>query len=117
MRPLPRTGSAEAKPVVARPAVIISQPVQVGEPDRPRRPPSTRQAPASAVRPTAPTARPPTAPAQRPVGQEGPPGRSGPRVVNQGPSMFGAGLITERSLDEVILSYLAEDIDGGGDDE
>jgi hypothetical protein len=26
-------------------------------------------------------------------------------------SMFGAGLITERSLDEVILSYLAEDVE------
>ncbi len=31
----------------------------------------------------------------------------------QGTSIFGEDLISEKSLDEVILSYLAEDLDGG----
>jgi len=32
----------------------------------------------------------------------------------QGTSIFGEDLISEKSLDEVILSYLAEDLDGDG---
>jgi hypothetical protein len=30
----------------------------------------------------------------------------------QGKSIFGEDLISDKSLDEVILSYLAEDLDG-----
>ena len=30
----------------------------------------------------------------------------------QGSSIFGEDLISERSLDEVILAYLAEDLEG-----
>jgi hypothetical protein len=33
----------------------------------------------------------------------------------EGSSIFGEDLISEKSLDEVILSYLAEDLDGPGD--
>ncbi len=33
----------------------------------------------------------------------------------EGASIFGEDLISEKSLDEVILSYLAEDLDGPGD--
>lgn len=33
----------------------------------------------------------------------------------EGPSIFGEDLISEKSLDEVILSYLAEDLDGPGE--
>jgi hypothetical protein len=32
----------------------------------------------------------------------------------EGSSIFGEDLISEKSLDEVILSYLAEDLEGGG---
>ena len=31
----------------------------------------------------------------------------------EGSSIFGEDLISEKSLDEVILSYLAEDLEGG----
>ncbi|HVY45248.1 MAG TPA: hypothetical protein VHB21_05180, partial [Minicystis sp.] len=34
---------------------------------------------------------------------------------HDGASIFGEDLISEKSLDEVILSYLAEDLDGPGD--
>jgi hypothetical protein len=32
----------------------------------------------------------------------------------QGKTIFGEDLISDKSLDEVILSYLAEDLDGEG---
>jgi hypothetical protein len=96
MKPLPRDAGASA--VVARPAVIISQPVNVGQPpaQRPRR---------SAAPPPLPAPPPPPA-AERPKTPAVP-----PRAVQEPPAGFGAGLITERSLDEVILTYLAEDVE------
>ncbi len=33
----------------------------------------------------------------------------------EGSSIFGEDLISEKSLDEVILGYLAEDLDGPGE--
>jgi hypothetical protein len=38
-----------------------------------------------------------------------------PRAVERPQNIFGSDLITERSLDEVILSYLAEDIESSDD--
>jgi hypothetical protein len=70
---------------------------------RPAGPPSTRS-PTPPVRPGAPS-----------------PGRYAPSRPasifattrpQEGASIFGEDLISEKSLDEVILSYLAEDLDG-----
>jgi hypothetical protein len=89
----PRSPSGSGA-VVARPAVIISAPVNVGE------------APARAVRPAPPQRGAPAQQPRPPCAQTG----AAPRAVKED-SVFGAGLITERSLDEVILSYLAEDVE------
>jgi hypothetical protein len=83
--------------VVARPAVMIGQPE--GQTRRP--PPAAR-----VVR-----AGPPVAP--KPTRSPTPP--TAPRAVERPQSIFGSDLITERSLDEVILSYLAEDIESSDD--
>jgi len=72
--------------VVARPAVIIG-----GEP---------QQRPASSV-----TARRPTT--QQPTAQPAPQPPPKPATND---SIFGADLISEKSLDEVILAYLSEDL-------
>lgn len=93
--PIPRVGSVERPGVVVARPVIISEPVKVGE------------APQQGVRP-APAPMPRGAPQPRPPRTQTP--ASPPRAVKEG-SVFGAGLITERSLDEVILSYLAEDVE------
>ena len=37
-------------------------------------------------------------------------------TVEASPSIFGASLISEQSLDDVILSYLSEDLDGPAED-
>ncbi|MCC6746632.1 MAG: hypothetical protein IT371_03175 [Deltaproteobacteria bacterium] len=81
-------------PVIARPAVIL---------DRPR---SETPPPRDVVGPLqkAPTG----APARQAPGSA----RQAPRAASRSlPSLFGSDLITERSLDEVILEYLAEDTD------
>jgi hypothetical protein len=90
--PIPRVGATDRPGVVVARPVIISEPVKVGE-----APPGVRPAPA-----------PRGAPQPRPPRTQTP--ASPPRAVKEG-SVFGAGLITERSLDEVILSYLAEDVE------
>lgn len=97
----PPTPPPAAEPVVARPAVIISQPVHVGPKTQRPRPPSA------------------TVPPPMPEGSPKPPSvtpmdRSSARVPQppraaQPSSVFGSDLISERSLDEVILAYLAED--------
>ncbi len=81
--------------------------VQAGEPARPAAPPtggSSRPAPsmgaAGAPTPARPT--PPEVAAARQV----PP----PAIRDDGDTLFGEDLISEKSLDEVILSYLAEDL-------
>jgi hypothetical protein len=58
--------------------------------------------------PPAPPARAAAAP-QRPTTQvSNPPGTAAR-------SIFGDGAVSEQTLDEVILSYLAEDLDGSGE--
>jgi hypothetical protein len=70
--------------VVARPAVIVSDVVASrGQPRRPAAPPPPQAAP----------------PGQPPRDQP---------VEN----IFGEDLVSEKSLDEVILAYLAEDLPG-----
>lgn len=63
----------------------------------------------------------PAAPAPLAVEQVGSGGRYAPSRPSsifattrpaEGASIFGEDLISEKSLDEVILSYLAEDLDG-----
>ena len=60
----------------------------------------------------------PRAPALPPTGRYAP---SRPAAIfantrpQEGASIFGEDLISEKSLDEVILSYLAEDLDGPGE--
>lgn len=72
--------------------------------------------PASQARPSAPAAPPaaqlpprpaaPAAPAVQPFAK-----KQEPRPDPQSESIFGGDLLSEKSLDEVILSYLAEDVD------
>ena len=86
-------------------------------------------------RPLAPSAEPPP-PSARPLRKSNPPPRKlrpNPAVAGappslsrpsarfaaaptkSSPSIFGEGVISEQSLDEVILSYLAEDLDGSSE--
>ena len=93
-----------------------------GAPPRPSsrpasiRPPSLRPAPPRPSRPPGPQSGPPSAKLSRP-----PPGKYAATrpasifATSKPPSassLFGEDLISERSLDEVILSFLAEDLDG-----
>jgi hypothetical protein len=74
--------------------------------------PSMRAAPRGSARPVAPAPAPPPAPA-RPLPPEVLAARQepAPALRNDGAeTLFGEDLISEKSLDEVILSYLAEDL-------
>lgn len=78
----------------------------------PTPPPSTLAPP---IRSTpAPTIPPPVRPPPAPQTPRAPPPPPAPRpaVATADSSIFGDGLISDRSLDEVILSYLASDLDG-----
>ncbi|MFK7992247.1 MAG: hypothetical protein AB8I08_39875 [Sandaracinaceae bacterium] len=66
--------------------------------------PSAPAAPPSAQLPPRPAA---SAPAVQPFAKKQPEARPDP----QSESIFGGDLLSEKSLDEVILSYLAEDVD------
>jgi RecA/RadA recombinase len=71
-------------------------------------------APARAATPGAPPAgrrAPSTAPADRRYAPTRPAAIFGQTRPQQGKSIFGEDLISDKSLDEVILSYLAEDLD------
>jgi hypothetical protein len=83
----------------ARPAgVVVSMPVVIiGGPAS--SPPQAR--PPSTVRPVV------QAPAPAPVAAPPPPSTP---IKNVPESIFGSDLISEKSLDEVILAYLAEDM-------
>jgi hypothetical protein len=71
-------------------------------------PPRKSRPPAAAAAAAAAAARVATAP-QRPATQlSNPPGTAAR-------SIFGDGAVSEQTLDEVILSYLAEDLDGNGE--
>lgn len=74
-------------------AAKLAQPAAPAAPAKPARPPSGRYQPTR-----------PTKPAER---------RSKPVSAAPG-SIFGSDLLSEKSLDEVILSYLAEDLDDEG---
>ncbi len=78
----------EKLPPGARPP---ARPPRKSNPPRKSRPPAAQPRAASPQRPSAQFARAPQPPAR---------------------SIFGDGAISEQSLDEVILSYLAEDLDG-----
>jgi hypothetical protein len=67
--------------------------------------PAARAPAPPAARPAAPVAPRPPAAAPRP-----PPPRPAPAVRDDASTVFGEDLISEKSLDEVILSYLAEDM-------
>jgi hypothetical protein len=93
-----------------------------------RRPASRRSRPASAPTPEPPAAAStPEPPAAAPAAEPEPPSKPAEEEARYAPprppnifeapltehSIFGERLIREKSLDEVILSYLAEDLDGG----
>jgi hypothetical protein len=52
-----------------------------------------------------------SAPAPSAIYQQTQPVESRPRVPKQNESLFGADILSEKSLDEVIMSYLAEDLE------
>ncbi|AKF08346.1 hypothetical protein [Sandaracinus amylolyticus] len=74
-------------------------------------------APSRAAQPVAAAARPVTPaaavkpPSNRPRYQATQPASVRPRAPKQNESLFGADILSEKSLDEVIMSYLAEDLD------
>jgi hypothetical protein len=115
---------------VSMPAVRPPMPPGMTAPESAVRPPSTLPAarPSSAPVASPPPAAPPsrlTSPSQRPPAR--PSGASGHYQAIRSPeilgsfknrdeaaapaSIFGDGLMSEKSLDEVILAYLAEDLD------
>ncbi len=59
--------------------------------------------------------RPNPAPAGAPPSLSRPSARFAAAPSKSSPSIFGEGVISEQSLDEVILSYLAEDLDGSSE--
>lgn len=83
-------------------------------------PPTAKTAPAAPRTPAPAPAPAPSAPPPRytpsqppPLSRVAPPTRPPPaRLVPRAASDFGDGLISEKSLDEVILSYLAADVEG-----
>ncbi|MBL8683795.1 MAG: hypothetical protein JNK05_31775 [Myxococcales bacterium] len=113
---------------VAIPALKPPMPPGVTAVDPPARPAASAPPPAATTRPS--TA-PPTGSSTRPPSQRPPPrpaGASGHYQAVRAPeilgsfkpredspaspaSIFGDGLMSEKSLDEVILAYLAEDLD------
>ncbi|MEO6603943.1 MAG: hypothetical protein ABIQ16_28930 [Polyangiaceae bacterium] len=62
-----------------------------------------------------PNSPPGTEPAPSPVGVSRPASRFAAVPSKSSSSIFGDGVISEQSLDEVILSYLAEDLDGSSE--
>jgi hypothetical protein len=96
-------GSLEKLDDQAPSSVMLKGPVKSEPPPKAR-----KSSPASARTgrtPTAPMSHIPARPAARSA--------SAPSKSSQ--SIFGDGVISEKSLDEVILSYLAEDLDGSSD--
>jgi hypothetical protein len=57
----------------------------------------------------------PSSPANAPPSLSRPSARFAAAPSKSSPSIFGEGVISEQSLDEVILSYLAEDLDGSSE--
>lgn len=98
----PQPGAAAAKPaegvVVSRPAVVIGGEAQ------PARPSPTRPGAGSSTRWHA-----PTAPQTQPPATRKPSSSSNLSPPSQD-NIFGGDLISEKSLDEVILAYLSEDL-------
>ena len=84
-------------------------------------PPPPHAAPHAAARvsPVPPPRHTPAPPAPQGAGSRYAPSRPASIFATtrpqEGTSIFGEDLISEKSLDEVILSYLAEDLDGPGD--
>jgi len=89
--------------VVARPVVVVGQPIK-----RPPRVPS----PPVVTPPSVPRARPASKPFARGAAKESFSGAQESSISVELASVFGSDLISERSLDEVILAYLAEDNEG-----
>lgn len=78
-----------------------------------KKPGESTPPPAKAAAPVVKPAAPAPAPvAPRPVASVHPPPKAAPRPAARPEPAFGDGLVSERSLDEVILAYLAADLDG-----
>lgn len=98
----PPQPAAPPAPVVPRPAPVAA----------PRPTSQAAQAPlASSSPPQAQRVPTPATPASRPLYQATQPASVRPRAPKQADSLFGADILSEKSLDEVIMSYLAEDLD------
>lgn len=128
--PTPTSDAPKRSSSVSMPAVRPPMPPGMTAPESAVRPPSTLPAarPSSAPAPSPPPAAAAprvTSPSQRPPAR--PSGASGHYQAIRSPeilgsfknrddaaapaSIFGDGLMSEKSLDEVILAYLAEDLD------
>lgn len=111
-RPPPSTRKSE------RPAAKSERPPRSSKSERPRPVREERSAKRSDPR-----AEPPSEPKQPIAGKSARPGPSQPAAVRpaaifgqarpQQSSIFGEDIISDKSLDEVILSYLAEDLEEG----
>lgn len=114
--PPSRIDRVELKPPSRRPPPRSERPAAVARRSESKPPPSTRSRAAEADPKKKRSSRPPRsqqgdgrhAPA-RPAAIFGP---AKPTASGQQSSIFGEDLISDKSLDEVILSYLAEDLEG-----
>ena len=113
--PPPRPGPASARPKSERPRPASERPVRRSE----RPPPASVREDAAAAK-NDPRAEPPSDSKQpnapRADGRFAPARPAaifGQARPQQGSSIFGEDLISDKSLDEVILSYLAEDLEDG----
>jgi hypothetical protein len=98
---------------------LPAPPAAPPRPDRTPEPPSARplrkSAPAPARKSRPSPAQPPSSKAGPPPSLSRPSSRFAAGPSKSAQSIFGDGVISEQSLDEVILSYLAEDLDGSSE--
>jgi hypothetical protein len=109
LAPAPRPLAAAPSPVAAAPRPVAGAPRPLASAPRPAPapPPLGARAQPPPLRP------PPPRPAARPLPPEVVAARAAPPPVEKNDgieTLFGEDLISEKSLDEVILSYLAEDL-------
>jgi hypothetical protein len=104
------TGKYRITPVPPVPAVRDATPPRAATPGPVAARPSAAQSPAA----NGPLRRPPSAavpPGERRYAPTRPASIFGQARPQQGKTIFGEDLISDKSLDEVILSYLSEDLD------
>jgi hypothetical protein len=121
---MPAVGGAQIykppppEPIPAKPLPAKPLPVKPAQPAKPA--PPVKPAPRVTVRPSKPVQPPPAAEAPKPSPDLPPEVLAARRLADRpkpkdttGPTIFGEDLISEKSLDEVILGYLAGDGEEG----